>query len=47
MTPTMRLLAAAALLGVLSGCAGMMPNWKPNVEPDSMQNPPIYAPSPD
>lgn len=40
MTLTLRLLAAAALLGVLAGCA--MPTWAPNVNSDPMQNPPIY-----
>jgi hypothetical protein len=35
----MRLLAAAALLGALTGCA----NWTPNVSSDPMQNPSIYT----
>jgi hypothetical protein len=43
MSSTMRLLAAAALLGVLGGCASWMPNWTPNVSPES---PPIYEPTP-
>ena len=43
MSTILRLAAAAALFGALSGCAGMMPNWQPNVESDS---PAIYEPSP-
>ena len=44
MNLTLRLLAAAALLGALTGCAGMMPNWTANAPADGMQNPAIYAP---
>jgi hypothetical protein len=40
----MRLLAAAALLGTLGGCASWMPNWSPTAPADSMQDPPIYQP---
>jgi hypothetical protein len=43
MSSMMRALAAVSLLATLAGCAGMMPNWAPNVEADS---PPIYEPSP-
>jgi hypothetical protein len=43
MSSIARLLAAAVLLGTLAGCAGMMPNWTPNVQEES---PPIYEPSP-
>ena len=38
-----KLLAAAVLLGALTGCAGMMPNWTPNVQDES---PAVYEPSP-
>ena len=43
MSLTLRLFAAAALLGVLAGCA--MPNWTPNAAADSMNDPPIYEQS--
>ena len=43
MTTILRLAAAAALLGALSGCAGLMPGWQPNVDGES---PAIYEPSP-
>ena len=42
MTTILRLAAAAALLGVLSGCAGFMPNWQPNVGGES---PAVYESS--
>ena len=40
MSSTFRLLAAAALLGALTGCA--MPNWSTTAPADSLQNPAIY-----
>ncbi|MDB5863586.1 MAG: hypothetical protein JWO70_1392 [Betaproteobacteria bacterium] len=46
MTSTVKLIAAAALLGVLGGCANWMPNWSPNTPTDSLQDPPIYSPAP-
>ena len=38
-----KLLAAAVLLGALTGCAGMVPNWTPNIQEDS---PAVYELSP-
>jgi hypothetical protein len=46
MSFTLRLLAAGALLGALSGCAGFVPNWTANPSDDSMHSPAIYEPSP-
>ncbi|MDB5904814.1 MAG: hypothetical protein JWM26_3692 [Betaproteobacteria bacterium] len=42
MTSTVRLLAAAALLGVLTGCA----NWNPSMPAGSVSDPPLYESSP-
>jgi hypothetical protein len=46
MTRTMKMLAAAALLGALSGCANWTPNWSANSPADGMHSPPIYETSP-
>ena len=47
MSSIVRLLAAAALLGTLAGCANFgMPNWTPNAPADSLQDPAIYDVTP-
>ena len=43
MRSIVKLSTLAVLLATLAGCAGMMPNWTPNVPTDSMQSPAIYA----
>ena len=46
MSSTLRLLAAAALLAVLGGCANWTPNWTPNAPGEGLNDPMTYEPTP-